>query len=198
MDRWRLPVGLAGELRWGRRGEEQLNWRFIYPIPCQGRLVCELSCVCSQNAKISMNCFFFKKSESMHWGGVCGREGGNQWPLVASSFKLPAALKAVLTGHYGCLLKTRQGREELSRDPSNIDTNTHIHTPACVTWAALQSYWCTPYNETTLHKITKKLFNCCVNSQQLPACICIYCSQQAVSKPYRWYIVHQKAQLLSF
>ncbi len=48
--------------------------------------------------------------------------------MVASSFKLPAPLKAVLTGHYGCLLKTRQGREELSRErsPTLTQTNTEI------------------------------------------------------------------------
>lgn len=49
--------------------------------------------------------------------------------MVASSFKLPAALKAVLTGHYGCLLKTRQGREDLSseRSPTLTHTYTHVH-----------------------------------------------------------------------
>lgn len=48
--------------------------------------------------------------------------------MVASSFKLPAALKAVLTGHYGCLLKTRRGREELSSESSPTLTQTYTHT----------------------------------------------------------------------
>lgn len=47
--------------------------------------------------------------------------------MVASSFKLPAPLKAVLTGHYGCLLKTRQGKEELSRESSPTLTQTYTH-----------------------------------------------------------------------
>lgn len=124
MDRWRLPVGLAagaGKLRWGRGAGERLNWRFIYPIRCQGRLVGELSCVCSQNAKISMHCLKKKKGEREHEFG-----GGNQWPLVASSFKLPAPLKAVLTGHYGCLLKTRQRKEEWSC-PERVVQHWHKH-----------------------------------------------------------------------
>lgn len=51
--------------------------------------------------------------------------------MVASSFKLPAPLKAVLTSHYGCLLKTRREAKwsaAVQREEPSADTNTDAGT----------------------------------------------------------------------
>lgn len=143
MDRWMLPLGLtawAAELCWGIRGGERLNWRFIYPIHCQGQLVLELACVFTKCQ--NLDALFYKNR-------------GDQWPLVASRFKLPAPLKAVLTGHYSCLLKTK-ARQRAAVDVAHYwhkcrHTNTERQTQKIpthfgrITRVAVPSGWCSSY-----------------------------------------------------
>lgn len=79
MDRWMLPVGLAAwaaELCWGIRGGKRLNWRFIYPIHCQGQLVGELARVFTKCQNLDALFWNWKRGGSMTFGCIALQAAG--------------------------------------------------------------------------------------------------------------------------
>lgn len=67
---WTIWTGEGSRgISWASIELEGVNWRFIYPIHCQGQLAGRLSYVCLQNAKILANCL---------------KEPPNHWPLYGS------------------------------------------------------------------------------------------------------------------
>lgn len=118
-DRWRLPVGHTAWLGKPRR-RKRLNWRFIYPIRCQGRHIEE-----SWPLRVLTKCQNKKKN-------VRRKEGPRINDLCAPASTCQRLLRPSFNGCY-CCLSERKETETFCPLVSLNNTHTHtystVHTP---------------------------------------------------------------------